>query len=128
MKARLRSSSIPTRRFRPRGTQKNAPPWTKTAVLRELKELADPKVRAKMAYFGVHATKAHGISAPLLHQFAKQIGKAHRLAQQLWTTGSNGAQVLATLIRQPEKITAAGVDRRARDVASGHVVDAACCN
>ena len=126
MKARSRSSSIPTRRFRPSGTQKNAPAWTKTAVLRELKELADPKVRAKMAYFGVHAAKAHGISAPLLHQFAKQIGKDHRLAQQLWTTGIHEAQVLATLIGEPEKITAAEMDRWARDFDSWDVVDAAC--
>ncbi len=49
--------------------------WTKTAVLRELKGLADPKVRAKMEYFGVHVPNAHGISAPVLHQFAKHIGK-----------------------------------------------------
>ena len=126
MKARSRSSSIPTRRFRPNGTQKNAPPWTKTAVLLELKELADPKVRAKMAYFGVHAPKAHGISAPLLHQFAKQIGKDHRLAQQLWTTGIHEARVLATLIGEPEKVTAAEMDRWARDFDSWDVVDAAC--
>src|SRR5256885_4802509 len=126
MKARSRSSSIPTRRFRLSGTQKNAPPWTKAAVLRELKELADPKVRAKMAYFGVHAPKAHGISAPRLHQFAKQIGKDHRLAQQLWTTGIHEARVLATLIGEPEKVTAAQVDRWSRDFESWDVGDAAC--
>jgi len=95
-------------------------------VLRELKELADPKVRAKMAYFGVHAPKAHGISAPLLHRFAKQIGKNHRLAQQLWTTGIHEARVLATLIGEPEKVTAAEMDRWTRDFDSWDVVDAAC--
>jgi len=50
--------------FRQSGIQKNDAPWTKTAVLRELRGLADPKVRAKMACFGVHVPKAHGISAP----------------------------------------------------------------
>jgi len=63
------------------------PRWTKAAVLRQLKEVADPRVRAKMAYFGVHVPKAHGISAPVLHQFAKHIGKDHALAQELWATG-----------------------------------------
>jgi len=86
MKARLRSSSIPTRRFRPSGTQKNAPPWTKAAVLREL----------------------------------------NRLAQQLWTTGIHEARVLATLIGEPEKVTAAEMDRWSRDFDSWDVVDAAC--
>ncbi len=52
MKARSRSSSIPAKRSRQRGGQMTALQWTKTAVLRELKGLADPKVRAKMEYFG----------------------------------------------------------------------------
>src|ERR1700674_1752627 len=127
MKARSRSSSTPTKRFRQSGGQKNAPRWTKTAVLRELRGLADPKVRAKMAYFGVHVPKAHGISAPVLHQFAKEIGKDHRLAQQLWATGIHEARILATLIGQPEKVTAAEMDRWACDFDAWDVVDAACC-
>src|SRR5258708_18600653 len=127
MKARSRSSSIPRKRFRNSGTREKLPPWTKTAVLRELKTLADPKVRAKLAYFGVHAPKAYGISAPVLHQFAKHIGKDHRLAQQLWATGIHEARILATLIGEPKKVTVAEMDRWARDFDSWGVVDAACC-
>src|SRR2546427_2676733 len=80
-----------------------------------------------MAYFGVHAPKAHGISAPVLHQFAKQIGKDHRLARQLWTTGIHEARILATLIGESEKVTAAEMERWVRDFDSWDVVDAACC-
>jgi 3-methyladenine DNA glycosylase AlkD len=127
MKARSRSSSIPTKRSRRSRTRENLPRWTKTAVLRELRGLADSKVRAKMAYFGVHVSNAHGISAPVLHQFAKQIGKDHRLAQQLWMTGIHEARILATLIGESEKVTAAEMDRWARDFDSWDVVDAACC-
>ena len=126
MKARSRSSSTPKKRFRQSRGQKNAPRWTKTAVLRELRGLADPKVRAKMAYFGVHVPKAHGIAAPVLHQFAKEIGKDHRLAQQLWATRIHEARILATLIGQPEKVTAAEMDQWVRDFDSWDVVDAAC--
>ena len=127
MKARSQSSSIPRKRFRQSGTQKNAAPWTKTAVLHELRGLADPKVRAKMEYFGVHVPNAHGISAPVLHQFAKHIGKDHRLAQQLWTTGIHEARILATLIGESKKVTAAEMDRWVRDFDAWDVVDAACC-
>jgi 3-methyladenine DNA glycosylase AlkD len=127
MKARSQSSSTPTKRSRQSGTQKNAARWTKTAILRELKGLADPKVRAKMAYFGVRVPKAHGISAPVLHQFAKHIGKDHRLAQQLWRTGIHEARILATLIGESEKVTAAEMDRWVRDFDSWDVVDTACC-
>src|SRR6267378_7489168 len=115
MKARSQSSSTPKKSFRQSGIQKNDAPWTKTAVLRELKALADPKVRAKMEYFGVRVPKAHGISAPVLHQFAKQIGKDHRLAQRLWTSGVHEARILATLIGESEKVTAAEMDRWVRD-------------
>src|SRR5260370_33903258 len=114
MKAPSRSSSIPIKRFNRRTAQESAH-WTKATLLRELKALADPKVRAKMEYFGVHVQKAHGISAPVLHQFAKQIGKDHRLDQQLWTSGIHEARILATLIGESEKGTAAEMDRWGRD-------------
>src|SRR3982075_4592555 len=126
MKARSRSSSIPTKRSN-RGSAQKSTRWTKAAILRELKALADPKVRAKMEYFGVRVPKAHGISAPVLHQFAKQIGKDHRLAQQLWTSGVHEARILATLIGESEKVTAAEMDRWVRDFDSWDALDAACC-
>jgi 3-methyladenine DNA glycosylase AlkD len=127
MKARSRSSSIPKKLSRPRDGQKIVPRWTKTAVLRELQGVADPKVRAKLVHFGVDVPKAHGISAPVLHQFAKQIGKNHRLAQQLWTTSIHEARILAALIGESEKVTAAEMERWVRDFDSWDVVDAACC-
>jgi 3-methyladenine DNA glycosylase AlkD len=127
MKARSRSSSTPTKRFRNSGNHMDRPRWTKTDVLRELKGLADPKVRAKMEYFGVHVPNAHGISTPVLQQFAKHIGKDHRLARQLWGSGIHEARILATLIGESEKLTAAEMDRWARDFDSWDVVDAACC-
>jgi 3-methyladenine DNA glycosylase AlkD len=78
-------------------------------------------------YFGVDVPKAHGISAPVLHQFAKQIGKNHRLAQQLWSTCIHEARILAALIGESEKVTAAEMDRWVRDFDSWDVVDTACC-
>lgn len=127
MKAQSQSSSIPTKHSRRAGTQRNAPLWTNTAVLRELKKLANPRVRAKMAYFGVNVPKSLGISAPALHALAKHIGKDHRLAQEIWATGVHEARILATLIGESEKVTAAEMERWARDFDSWDVVDAACC-
>lgn len=127
MKAPSRSSSTPTKRSKQSPAKQNAPPWTSAAVLRELKSLADPKVRAKMAYFGVHAPKAHGVSAPVLHALAKQIGKDHRLAQELWKTGIHEARILATLVGKSEKVSASEMERWVRDFDSWDVVDAACC-
>jgi 3-methyladenine DNA glycosylase AlkD len=127
MKAQSQSSSIPTKRSKRAVATDNAQKWTKAAVLRELEALADPKVRAKMAYFGVNVPKAHGVSTPVLQQFAKHIGKDHQLAQQLWKSGIHEAKILATFIGEPEKVTAAEMERWVRDFDSWDVVDATCC-
>jgi 3-methyladenine DNA glycosylase AlkD len=126
MKARSRSSLTPTRRSSSRRGSNLARKWTKAEVLRELKNLADPEVRAKMAYFGVNVPKAHGISAPVLHLFARQIGKDQELAEQLWSTGVHEARILAALIGEPEKVTSAQMERWVRDFGSWDVVDTAC--
>ncbi len=125
MKARSRSFSIRTKHSNPASAQESAR-WTRASVLRELKALANPRVRAKMAYFGVDVPKAHGISAPVLHSLAKRIGKNHRLAQELWASGIHEARILAALIGESEKVTAAEMERWVRDFDAWDVVDAAC--
>jgi 3-methyladenine DNA glycosylase AlkD len=100
---------------------------SKSSVLRDLRALADPKIRAKMAHFGVHVEKAHGISTPELHRLAKKIGKNHELSNQLWASGIHEAKCLATMIGDPEKVTEAQTERWARTFNSWDVVDAACC-
>jgi 3-methyladenine DNA glycosylase AlkD len=105
-----------------------SPTHSKSSVLRDLRALADPKVRAKMAYFGISVEKAHGISAPELRHLAKKIGKNHQLANQLWASGVHEAKCLAGMIGDPEKVTAAQMNRWARGFDSWDVVDGACCD
>ena len=127
MKARSPSSLTPTKRSSRTTAGDGASSWTKESVLRELRALADPAVRKKMAYFGVDVPKAHGISAPVLHRLAKRIDKNHQLARELWLTGIHEARILATLVGEPEKLNAAEMEHWARDFDSWDVVDAACC-
>jgi 3-methyladenine DNA glycosylase AlkD len=117
----------PTKLSRSGRRAKPAEKWTKAAVLAELEKLANPKVRAKLAYFGVHVPKAHGISTPVLHALARRIGHHQDLAEQLWSSGIHEARILATLIGESEKITAAQMERWLRDFDSWDVVDSACC-
>jgi 3-methyladenine DNA glycosylase AlkD len=127
MTGRSQSSSIPTRPSNARKKRTSGATWTKAAILRELQSAADPRVKEKMAYFGVRVPKAHGISAPVLHQFAKQVGKSQELAEELWQSGIHEARILATLIGEPQKINSAQMERWVRDFNSWDVVDAACC-
>src|SRR6266852_2693431 len=80
-----------------------------------------------MAYFGVKVPKAYGISQPVLHGLARRIGKSHELAEQLWSSGNHEARILATLIGEPDKVTARQMERWAREFDSWDIVDAACC-
>ncbi len=127
MKARSQSSSTPTKRSN--SVRRSIPRrnWTKAEVLQELKNVADPKARAKLAYFGVNVPKSYGISAPVLHAFARHIGKNQALAEELWSSGIHEARILAPLVGEPEKITAAQMERWVRDFDSWDVVDTVCC-
>jgi 3-methyladenine DNA glycosylase AlkD len=100
---------------------------TRKSVLRELRALADPRVRAKLAHFNIHVVDAHGISAPKLHALARKIGRNHALAEQLWATGNHEAKCLAALIGDPARVTSAQMNRWARSFDSWDVVDSACC-
>jgi len=127
MKARSRSPSTLTKRFKQGSLKKEKQSWTCEAVLCELKGFSDPALRSKMAYFGVRVPMAYGISAPVLHKFAKHIGKNHALAQELWASGIHEARILAALIGEAEKVTDAEMRRWARDFDSWDVVDSTCC-
>jgi 3-methyladenine DNA glycosylase AlkD len=127
MKAPSRSSSTRKKRSEAAPRTNIAAKWTKLAALRELKRFADPKVRAKLAYFGVNVPKAYGISTPVLQLLARHVGKDHELAEQLWLSGIHEAKILATLIGESHKVTAAQMNRWASEFDSWDVVDAACC-
>ena len=127
MKAQLPSSSTPIKRSKSSVRERLSEHWTKAAVLRELKLLANPRVREKMAYFGVRVPKAFGISTPRLHALARRIGKNQQLAEQLWRSGVHEARILAALVGEAGKITPRQMERWARDFNAWDVVDASCC-
>jgi 3-methyladenine DNA glycosylase AlkD len=127
MKARSRSFSTPRKHSSHQPTLNSAQPWTKSRVLQELKALADPNPRAGLAYFGIDVPKAYGISAPILHKFARHIGKNQKLAEELWASGIHDARILAALIGEPGKVTPAQMERWVKSFDSWDVVDTTCC-
>jgi 3-methyladenine DNA glycosylase AlkD len=129
MKGRSQSSSIPKKRSRrsDRAPGKSGRIWTCAEVLRKFEDLANPEAPAKMAYFGVQAAIANGVSAPVLHKLAREIGKNHRLANELWACEVHEAKILAALIGEAQKTTANEMEVWARGFDSWDVVDTACC-
>jgi len=129
MKGRSQSSSIPKKHSRQSDPTpgKAGRAWTCAEVLRKLEDLATPGVRAKVPYFGVQAPTANGVSAPLLHKLAREIGKDHQLANQLWACEVHEAKILASLVGEPQKATGREMEVWAQTFDSWDVVDTVCC-
>ncbi len=104
----------------------HAAPVNAREVHRELRSLADPRVRAAMPRFGVFAENAHGISMPVLHKLARQIKTNHALALALWKSRNHEARILAAMIADRKEITPSLMERWARDFDSWDIVDGTC--
>jgi 3-methyladenine DNA glycosylase AlkD len=96
-------------------------------VLGELEALSNPANIAGMARYGIRAEKAYGVGAPTVRRMAKAIGTDHRLAAALWKTGALEARMIAALVDDPAKVTAAQMERWAGDFDSWAVCDGVCC-
>jgi len=97
-------------------------------ILKKMASLSNSAAVEGMARFGVTAKKAYGLSAPTLKRLAKEIGKDHALAQQLWATEILDARALAGLIDEPERVSERQMESWARDFDSWAVCDGACLN
>jgi 3-methyladenine DNA glycosylase AlkD len=85
------------------------------------------RVRDDMANrYGIHAPKAYGVSVGTIQQRAKQLGRDHDLAAALWETGWYEARMLTAYIDEPERVTAAQMDRWARDFDNWGICDTVC--
>lgn len=98
------------------------------SILERLKSLANPENVAGMARFGINPENTYGISIPPLRKIARQVGKDHELAQDLWDSGIHEARILACFIDEPAKVTEAQMDRWAADFDSWDVCDQCCGN
>ena len=97
-------------------------------VLRQLRVQRNPHNVAGMARFGINPRNTLGVSIPTLRRIARQAGKDHRLAQELWKSGIHEARILAALVDVPEQVTEAQMERWVKDFDSWDVCDQVCSN
>src|SRR5262245_51827133 len=76
--------------------------------------------------YGIFADKAFGVPVRDIQTLAKQLGRDHDLAEDLWNTGVYEARLLTAYVDDPAKVTAAQMDRWARDFDNWGVVDTVC--
>lgn len=99
---------------------------TCAAVLKRLRALGSAENVAGMARFGISTNKALGISVPPLRTLAKELGRNHPLALQLWDSGVHEARVLAAFIGSPAELTEAEMERLVLEIDSWDICDQIC--
>ena len=79
-----------------------------------------------MARYGLPSDNALGVSVADIRALAKQIGRSHELAVELWKTGVYEARMLTAFIDEPARVTPAQMDRWCRDFDNWGICDTLC--
>src|SRR3989454_5469609 len=90
--------------------------------------MGDPKAVEGMARFGIQSGDSFGVSVPKLRTLAREVGRDHQLALELWETTLHDARLLASIVDDPEKVTIDQMDKWVGNFDSWDVVDGSCGN
>jgi 3-methyladenine DNA glycosylase AlkD len=96
-------------------------------IISDLKKLRNPSNIDGKARFGINPNSALGISIPHLRKTAREIGKNHKLAIDLWDSCIHEVRILATMIDEPAKVTKSQMNKWVKDFNSWDLCDQ-CCN
>jgi 3-methyladenine DNA glycosylase AlkD len=93
------------------------------AVLAYLKKRGTKANRAGMARYAIVADRVFGVSVADIRALGKRLGRRHDLAEPLWATGWYEARMLVAFVADPAQVTAAQMDRWARDFDNWAICD-----
>ena len=79
---------------------------TSDQIIANLNQHANAQAVESMARFGIRPAQALGISIPTLRKMAKDIGRNQALAIALWASGIHEARILASMIAEPQLVSA----------------------
>ena len=92
-------------------------------VIKRLRGMSnDDNVRG-MARYGIATAGTLGISMPEIRRMAKELGKDHELALELWKSKIHEARILAALIAEPKRMTRRTMELWVKDFDSWDVCD-----
>ncbi len=97
-------------------------------VLDRLQSKAKPEQLAGMARYGMTVERRLGVSVPDMRKLAKEIGKDHKLALELWKTGIAEARMVAGMVADPDRLTEEQMEDWVKDINSWDVCDQVCMN
>ena len=97
-------------------------------IIKKLKAKARADQLEGMARFAIVGEGRLGVSVPEMRKLAKEIGKDHQLALELWKTGIPDARILAGMVGEPAKLTEKQMEDWVKDFNSWDVCDQVCMN
>jgi len=95
----------------------------KTEVIKLLQESSDPRGVEHWKKRGAKGSglKSFGIGLTRLRKLAKQIGRDHDLALQLWETDIYDAKVIGLLIDDPKQVTRSQAEHQVEQLTGGYL-------
>ena len=99
---------------------------TSAAAIRWLRQRGNRRNVEGMARYAITSPKAFGVSAVPMRELAKRCGRDHSLALKLWDSGWHEARIVASLVDEPARVTAAQMDRWAGGFDNWAVCDSVC--
>ena len=97
-------------------------------VLDKLQSKAQPEQLKGMAKYGMTVEQRLGVSVPDMRKLAKEIGRDHKLALDLWRTGIAEARIVAGMVGDPAKLTEEQMEEWVKGINSWDVCDQVCMN
>jgi len=97
-------------------------------VLDKLQSKTKPEQLPGMAKYGIAVEQRLGVSVPDMRKMAKEIGRDHKLALDLWRTGIAEARILASMVGDPAKLTEDQMEDWVKGINSWDVCDHVCMN
>jgi 3-methyladenine DNA glycosylase AlkD len=97
-------------------------------VLDRLESKAQPEQLKGMAKYGIALEQRLGVSVPDMRKLAKELGRDHKLALDLWRTGIAEARIVAGMIDDPAKLTEEQMEEWVKGINSWDVCDQVCMN
>lgn len=97
-------------------------------VLDKLQSRAHPENLKGMAKYGMTVEKRLGVSVPDMRKLAKELGRDHKLALDLWRTGIADARIVAGMVGDPDKLTEEQMEEWVKGINSWDVCDQVCMN
>lgn len=98
----------------------------KNEVLRWLEKKGSRRYKEGLTRYGIVAPKAFGVPVGTMLKFAKQHGKDHALAGELWKSGWYEARMLAAMLDDPKQVTRKQMNAWAAEFDNWGICDTVC--